>query len=66
MAKRKKAPWWFAWTPGGTLCLETGAPTRAGCISKLRDVAAHMPYRDWKDMEKRGYTVERVGGGLRP
>lgn len=57
-------PWWFAFTPAGTLVLETGSPTRKGCIKNLLRLAAHMPYGTWENFEKRGYTLEELE--LRP
>ena len=53
--------YWYAFTPAGTLCYETGAATREGAIKNLLVAAAHMPYKTWANFRKRGYTVEQVG-----
>lgn len=52
--------WYYAWTPGGTLILESGAPTEQECIENLLREAAHMPYRTWDRFQQRGYTVEQI------
>lgn len=51
---------YFAFTPAGTLVLETGHPTKQGCIDNLLRLAAHMPYGTWENFQKRGYTIERL------
>lgn len=57
MAKLKK---FYAFTPGGSMCYETGASTRRECIKKLLETTSHMPYKNWKQMERRGYTIAEV------
>ncbi len=56
--KTQKPKKYYAFTPGGTLCLETGAYTKQGCIQKLLNETAHMPYKNFEEMEKRGYEIE--------
>ena len=56
--ERTKRPYYWAFTPAGTMLYETAALTRDGCIKNLLEAAAHMPYGSWKAMEKRGYTLE--------
>ena len=50
----------YAFTPAGTICVETEADTREACIVKLLSETIHMPYRNWQEMEERGYTVEAI------
>lgn len=52
--------WWYASTPGGSLIVDTGHKTRDGCIAKLLQVGAHMPYGTWANFEKRGYTLSQL------
>ena len=52
--------YWYAFTPAGTLLLETGAKKREQCIKKLLQAGAHMPYGTWENFQKRGYTLERL------
>lgn len=51
---------WFAFTPGGTMCMDTAAETKEECIAKLLKAAAHMPYGTWENFKKRGYRVEEI------
>jgi len=57
-----KRVYWFAFTPAGTLVLETGALTEAQCIENLLRLAAYMPYKTWENFEKRGYQVMQAPG----
>lgn len=52
--------WWYAFTPAGTILIETKAVTQSQCIKNLMREAAHMPYGTWENFEKRGYTVEQL------
>lgn len=54
-------------TPGGTPVIYgagvlggklLAAKTRKEAIGNLLSDAAHMPYKTWKNFEKRGYTIE--------
>jgi hypothetical protein len=55
---------WYAYTPAGTLCVETKGKTREECIKNLLRAAAHMPYGTWENFKKRGYTVEELEADL--
>lgn len=47
-------------TPAGTLVVGLAAETREEAISRLLFDASHMPYRNWKAFQRRGYTIEEV------
>lgn len=40
------------------MLVNLAAPTKEEAIRRLMLEAAHMPYRTWKDFEKRGYEIE--------
>lgn len=60
--------WYVPVTPAGTPLIYGGgsrmgkvnaARTEAIAIKHIVEDAAHMPYGNWKNMQKRGYTIER-------
>lgn len=52
--------WWYAFTPAGSIIIESKSVTQSACIKRLLQLAAHMPYGTWENFEKRGYTVEQL------
>lgn len=51
---------YYGVTPGGTLLVETKGRARWECIKNLLIETSHMPYRNWKDLKERGYTIEEL------
>ena len=49
-------------TPGGTLCFDLESRTKKQAIKKLLRATRHMPYENWEEMQRRGYTIERIEG----
>lgn len=44
-------------TPAGTPCTWLISKTEEAAIKKLLKDAAHMPYKTWKNFQRRGYTI---------
>jgi len=44
-------------TPGGTPLVGLAAIDEQTAKDRLMKDARHMPYRDWQDFQKRGYTI---------
>ena len=57
---RENNKWWYGVTPGGTLLIDTKAKSKEKCIKNLLDQSSHMPYKDWEERKKYGYTVEQM------
>jgi len=45
-------------TPAGTPLIDLRGATKQQAINNLMKSAAHMPYRDWGDFQRRGYKIE--------
>ena len=50
-------------TPGGTVCTWLERETEDQAWAALLKDAAHMPYQNRTEFEKRGYTVEQYEDG---
>lgn len=56
---------YYAFTPAGSICLNTEADTEQGAIERLLEDASHMPYDGWDSptgfgFKQRGYTIMRL------
>lgn len=50
---------YIASTPAGSLAMETESDTFDECVEKLLEATAHMPYKTWSALQRRGYTVDK-------
>lgn len=53
---------YYAVTPAGTLLSDTESNGFDGAVKNLLEQAAHMPYKNWKEFQERGYTIETIEG----
>jgi len=51
--------YYYAFTPEGTIVLETKANNEKQCITKILNCLAGT-YKDWDEMQIRGYTIEQL------
>jgi hypothetical protein len=48
------------YTPAGSPLYHLRSKTRDEAVTKLLKDVAHMPYKTWDDLVKKGYTIHKI------